>query len=64
MDVVKPHANVKTVHVANKTTIHAATAEGLEMTDLDPEAHFRQDKMTDFDLEDIQAEMIDLDQRT
>ena len=40
MDVVKPHANVKTIHVASKTIIHATTAVGLEMTDLNPEAAF------------------------
>jgi hypothetical protein len=68
MDVVKTNANVKTVHDANKTTIHATTAEGLEMTDLDPEAHFRQDEMTDLDPTEVQAivqaEMTDLDRTT
>ena len=64
-DVVKPHANVKTVHVASKTTIQAAiTAEGLEMTDLDPEAHCRQDEITDLDRAPRQAEKTDLAQRT
>ena len=64
VNVVKPHAAVKTVHVANKTTIHAAKAKGLEMTDLDPEAHCRQDEMTDLDPAPCQAEKTDLDQRT
>ena len=64
VDVVKPHANVKTVHDA-KTTIQAATtAEGLEMTDLDPEAHCRQDEITDLDPAPRQAEKTDLAQRT
>jgi hypothetical protein len=68
MDVVKTNVNVKTVHDANKTTIHATTAEGLEMTDLDPEALFRQDEMTDLGPEEVQAivqaEMTDLDRTT
>ena len=64
VNVVKPHAAVKTVHVANKTTIHAAKSKGLEMTDLDPEAHCRQDEITDLDPAPRQAEKTDLDQRT
>ena len=63
VDVVKPRVNVKTVHDV-KTIIHASKAEGLEMTDLDPEAQFRQDEITDLDPEPCQAEMTDLDQRT
>ena len=62
MDVVKPYADVKTIHDTSKTTIHASTADGLEMTSLNPEAHFRQGEMTDLDPEDIQAEMTDPDQ--
>ena len=63
VDVVKLHANVKTVHDV-KTTIQANTAEGLEMTDLDPEAHCRQDEITDLDPAPCQAEKTDLVQRT
>ena len=63
VDVVKPRVNVKTVHDV-KTIIHASKAEGLEMTDLDPEAQFRQDEITDLGPEPCQAEMTDLDQRT
>jgi hypothetical protein len=52
---------VKTVHPATKTTIPTANqAEGLEMTDLDPEAGAHQDEMTDLD-PGIQDEMTDLD---
>ena len=77
VDVVQTIADVKTVHPATKTTIPTAKqADGLEMTDLDPEAAalFHRDEMTDLDLaaavhqdemtdldQDIQDEMTDLD---
>ena len=77
VEVVPTIDNVKTVHVATKTTVLTARqADGLEMTDLDPEAAalFHRDEMTDLDLAvavhqdemtdldpDIQDEMTDLD---
>ena len=77
VEVVPTIDNVKTVHVATKTTVLTARqADGLEMTDLDPEAAalFHRDEMTDLDLaaavhqdemtdldQDIQDEMTDLD---
>jgi hypothetical protein len=77
VEVVPTIDNVKTVHVATKTTVLTAKqADGLEMTDLDPEAAalFHRDEMTDLDLAatvhqdemtdldpDIQDEMTDLD---
>ena len=66
VEVVPTIDNVKTVHVTTKTTVLTAKqADGLEMTDLDPEAAalFHRDEMTDLDLAAIvrQDEMIDLD---
>ena len=62
VDVVPTFADVKTVHLMTKTTIPTANqADGLEMTDLDPEAGAHQDEMIDLDL-GIQDEMTDLDQ--
>ena len=64
VEVVPTLDNVKTVHVATKTTILTARqADGLEMTDLDPEAAalFHLDEMTDL-VRAIQDEMTDLDQ--
>jgi hypothetical protein len=64
VEVVPTIANVKTVHDATKTTVLTAKqADGLEMTDLDPEAAalFHLDEMTDL-VRAIQDEMTDLDQ--
>ena len=61
VDVVPTFADVKTVHLVTKTTIPPNQANGLEMTDLDPEAGAHQDEMTDLDL-GTQDEMTDLDQ--
>ena len=64
VEVVPTIDNVKTVHVATKTTVLTAKqADGLEMTDLDPEAAalFHLDEMTDL-VRAIQDEMTDLDQ--
>jgi hypothetical protein len=66
VEVVPTIDNVKTVHVATKTTVLTARqADGLEMTDLDPEAAalFHRDEMTDLDLAAAvhQDEMTDLD---
>jgi hypothetical protein len=64
VEVVPTIDNVKTVHVATKTTVLTARqADGLEMTDLDPEAAalFHLDEMTDL-VRAIQDEMTDLDQ--
>jgi hypothetical protein len=62
VDVVQTTVNVKTVHEADKTIIPTANqADGLEMTDLDPEAGAHQDEMTDLD-PGTQDEMTDLDQ--
>ena len=63
VEVVPTIDNVKTVHVATKTTVLTARqADGLEMTDLDPEAAalFHLDEMTDL-VRAIQDEMTDLD---
>jgi hypothetical protein len=62
VEVVPTIDNVKTVHVATKTTVlPARQADGLEMTDLDPEAAaLFQDEMTDL-VQAIQDEMTDLD---
>ena len=62
VDVVQTIADVKTVHPATKTTIPTANqADGLEMTDLDPEAAaLFQDEMTDL-VQATQDEMTDLD---
>jgi hypothetical protein len=61
VEVVPTIANVKTVHDATETTVLTVRqANGLEMTDLDPEAGAHQDEMTDLD-PGIQDEITDLD---